>query len=282
MRRFAWAILLILLAGCSDDPSDASKIDPTTSNTTSTTSTTSTTQTGTTGPGNDPSEPGENLPPSATVTASIGQGEIPVNVSFELTGEDPEGATLAWTFDADGDGSVDVEGAELPAIYEHSYTEVGTYTAMFTVGDGEHTVTRNVTINATAAAAAPPSFETIVISGAISGLYAADPVLGLGAGYITDPNEHEFEVQGVASAMHFLLEWDDFGYDLDFDILAPDGSEAASAANYNDPVIGDGAQSESAETTDGGMLNQVGTWKAIIHSAGSYESEYTMTITFTP
>lgn len=286
MRTLAFLLMLSLaLAGCSGDESS----DPTEEPTESTSSgTQSQTQSQTPTTGNNPSEPGQsqepgqgNQAPTGTLTASISQGEAPVEVTFTLEGADPDGDNVTWTLDADGDGTFEAEGSELPAMYNHSYVDVGNYTANLTISDGSLSTSYEANINATQAAAADPGFETIIIKGTISGLYAADPLLGAGVGYVTDPNSHEFDVPAQPTSMQVLLEWDDFGYDMDFDVFAPDGTEAASAANYNDPVLGDNAQSESAEIADATLLSQIGTWTIDVLSAGSYESEYTVTITFT-
>lgn len=275
-------LLLVAFAGCSDRGDD----EPAETTTTSTTQTTTSTQTTTTRTTSSaPSEPGEpeaNQAPTGTLSASITQGEVPVDVAFTFEGSDPDGDALSWTFDANGDGTFEAEGTELPAAYNHSYADTGSYLANFTLSDGDLSTSYEVTINATAAAEAAPDFSTIVISGTISGLYVAEPVVtGAGPGYITDPNVHEFEVPGVASAIDFLLEWGDMALDLDFEVFAVDGSEVAGAANYNDPVIGDGAASESAQVTDAAALSQVGTWTVEVLSAGSYEADYTVTVTFT-
>lgn len=218
----------------------------------------------------------EDRPPTATLTASIQQGEIPFNVTFTLDGEDPDGDALQWSLDADGDDTADIEGTTLPADYTHQYDTEGLFNATFTVSDGSNTTTRNILINATAAAAAAPSFETIVITGSITGLWVPE------AGYAADPNTHTFSLEAVPSKMDLLLEWGMQAIDLDFAVLTPGGSEAGAAANYNDPALGDGATQESIQVSSASHLSQTGEWTVEVYAASALEAEYTVTISFTP
>lgn len=218
-----------------------------------------------------------NQAPTGTLQASVQQGNVPVDVNFTFDGSDPDGDPLSWTLDVDGDGMAESEGTVLPASFAHSYTETGTYTVNFTLSDGALETSYEIVINATEAARAPVNFQTHTFTGTISGLYVG----GVGQ-YATDPEQHTFDVPGVASQIDFHLEWDAQGVDLDFDVYTPSGTEAASAANYNDPVLGDDSSEEVATVTDAAHLSEIGTWSIDILSAGSVESTYTLTVSFTP
>ena len=284
MRTLSFLVMLSLaLAGCSGD--DSSTTTPEEVDAPAATTTTTTTQAPTDGGSGgattepeDDEEP-ENRAPAGTLTASISQGDVPVDVAFTFEGTDPDGDELSWTFDADGDGTAEADGTELPASYDHSYADVGTYTANLTISDGDLSVSYEAIINATEAAVAPVEFKQIVITGTISGMYVAVPLVG--GDYLTDPNHHDFEVPGVASSIHFYLEFGETGLDLDFDVFDADGEAAGDTALYNDPVQGDGNSFEELTIDDPTVLDSIGTWGVDILSAGSLQTEYTMTITFT-
>lgn len=112
----------------------------------------------TTGTGNetDAAPPAENTPPTADLTANVTNGSAPLAVTFDLAGDDADGDDLTWTFDADGDGETDADGASLPAAFNFTYDEVGNYTATLTVSDAEDSATANVTITVEAPVATGP------------------------------------------------------------------------------------------------------------------------------
>ena len=101
----------------------------------------------------------------------------------------------------------------------------------------------------------------------------------MGGQYVTDPNAHPFDLSASpANSMTVTVEWDSLaGYDLDLEVLAPDGSVAGEAVNYNVP-------GDSSETPiiidDASLLGQLGTWTVNVYSAGSYECSYTVTVAF--
>jgi len=91
-----------------------------------------------------PSEvPSGNLPPVATFTRTPSSGYAPLAVSFDAAASyDPDGTivTYSWSF---GDGQ------SATGTTNHTYTEVGTYSAKLTVTDDEgstNTETRPVEV----------------------------------------------------------------------------------------------------------------------------------------
>jgi uncharacterized repeat protein (TIGR01451 family) len=74
-----------------------------------------------------------NQPPTAAATGSPTNGPAPLTVNFDGTGSsDPEGATLAYAWDLDGDGQFDDSSAASPAF---TYAQPGTYAARLRVTD---------------------------------------------------------------------------------------------------------------------------------------------------
>ena len=78
---------------------------------------------------------GGNLPPTAAIAATPSSGPSPLTVSFTAAGSsDPEGQTLTYTWDLDGDGSFD-DGTGLTRSWTYSGATSATITARVLVSD---------------------------------------------------------------------------------------------------------------------------------------------------
>jgi PKD repeat protein len=76
-----------------------------------------------------------NQPPVAVATATPTTGAAPLQVSFNGSGSsDPDGETLSYAWDLDGDGAFDDSTAANPT---HTYTTSGSYTASLRVTDNQ-------------------------------------------------------------------------------------------------------------------------------------------------
>ncbi|MGB1585954.1 MAG: PKD domain-containing protein [Thermoplasmatota archaeon] len=145
-------LISMAMAGCAGDDADSepTEPEPITSGEETTTTTTSTTS-----QSSEPDEGDErvNQSPGLTLVASVLRGEAPLSVDFNLSATDPDGDTLFWTLDADGDGTADFEGMEanftLNATFD--YAEPGVFTANFTVSDGEFDLAKTLEVNVTSA-----------------------------------------------------------------------------------------------------------------------------------
>ena len=171
MRLLAVLLMCSLaLAGCSDDsPSEASKLNPDPAPTPGSATSTGTTSSGGSGSsgssgGSGSSTQAANTPPHATLEASPVSGVSPLTVSFTIDGSDPDGDSLTWSLDLDGDGTPESEGAELPASYEHTFEE-GDHTAQLEVSDGNETTTATIQIEVAAPSAPEPTGPTQVVDG---------------------------------------------------------------------------------------------------------------------
>jgi plastocyanin len=69
----------------------------------------------------------------------------PFPVNLTLSGEVDPAATLRWELDP-GDGSETLSGDTLPTTLTHEYNQVGNFSAVLSVSDGEETVTAELTI----------------------------------------------------------------------------------------------------------------------------------------
>ena len=153
-----------ILAGCSGKTDDTTTTSTSGSHSTSTTShgpgggaSSSTGPGGGSGGGGGGSGGGSgNKAPTGTISASIPAGGVPLNVTFTLTGTDPDKDPISWTLDADGDGKADTKTdapASFPATYAFVYQTAGSYTANFTLSDGKLSTSRTFLVNATGSGA---------------------------------------------------------------------------------------------------------------------------------
>ena len=76
---------------------------------------------------------GNNPPVISSITATPSSGFAPLTVTFTVSASDPEGDTLTYHYDFDGDGYWDKEGSENSVT--HTYSTPGTYTAKVEVED---------------------------------------------------------------------------------------------------------------------------------------------------
>ncbi|HSK95339.1 MAG TPA: PQQ-dependent sugar dehydrogenase [Euzebyales bacterium] len=75
-----------------------------------------------------------NRPPTAVANATPTAGSAPLTVAFDGAGSsDPDGDTLAYAWDLDGDGAHDDSSSPQTS---YTYTAQGTYTASLQVSDG--------------------------------------------------------------------------------------------------------------------------------------------------
>lgn len=224
-------LLVVGLAGCSSDPSDADPIE-TTTGTSTTTSTTTTSSTGTSTTTTTTSAPAQqNKSPTASLSASIEAGEAPVAVEFTLEGADADGDALTWMFDADEDGTIDAEGTDLPATVSFNYTTEGVYNATLTVSDGVNQTQAVRAIDVTAAVAQQ---EGLILTG---GVLFADPWAVALGGCLADAGRRDAGgPNGITGTEHAIAP-EQWGWTYAFDVTgviaefwSPDAILGAAAA----------------------------------------------------
>lgn len=153
--------LMVVLSGClageEKTASDSTSPSASTSDTVDAGTSTNTTE-----PTAEPGAAVPNTPPTATLSASIENGTVPVNVTFDFSAQDADAdQELSWSLDADGDGSADASGGSelLPGNYTHTYSVEGLFNATFFVDDGEANTSANITIVVSASAPSGPIQE---------------------------------------------------------------------------------------------------------------------------
>ncbi len=66
-----------------------------------------------------------------------GDNEVPVNVTFDLSGSnDPDGTIVSFELDF-GDGSTPLVGTDVSVLVEHEYDTAGTFTVLLTITDND-------------------------------------------------------------------------------------------------------------------------------------------------
>ena len=140
-----------------------------------------------------------NNPPTATADIRPSNGQVPLTAQFFGSGSDSDGHIVLYEWDFDGDGTFDWSSTT-NGNTSHTYTEIGTYHAVFRVTDNE---------GATATAVAMTSVVSVGPEGSPTAQGSATPDTGPApltvqfSGTGTDPDgtivqyEWDFENDGV-------------------------------------------------------------------------------------
>jgi hypothetical protein len=213
-------------------------------------------------------------PPHAAIAASNVTGTVPFSVSFDLSSDSASAEWLDWTFDANGDGTNDKTGYGLPAQVVFEFTEPGYFTATLSVTDIDGRE-GNATLLITAVAPPPVVLpDPIVIEGTITGFPFVDEVYSMS-------DSHMFNLSVVVERMTLTFEVGPTAFDLDFEVLTPDGKTAGSVADINEPTGLFFSPADSPIVIDDpDHLAQLGEWTVIVHPFLAIEGDYTITITF--
>lgn len=76
-------------------------------------------------------------PIALLVTDSAGDQEVPVTITFDISGSnDPDGTIATYELDF-GDGSTPADGTDVTDVITHEYTENGDYTVLLTITDND-------------------------------------------------------------------------------------------------------------------------------------------------
>jgi cytochrome c len=127
--------------------------------------------------------------PVARASASVTNGPVPLTVEFSSEGsEDPDGGSLAYAWDFDGDGSYD----STEAAPTHTYQEAGDYTAQLRVTD-EDGLTGYANVPITAGNTAPTVTVEIPVSGTLIDFGDQIPYRVT----VTDPEDGEIDCDNV-------------------------------------------------------------------------------------
>ena len=88
-----------------------------------------------------------NRPPTVTLTLNPASGQVPLNVTTTADASDPDGDTLSFLWQVDGQENAET-GSELRLVFE----QPGTYPIRVTVSDGSAQASANQTVTVTEAA----------------------------------------------------------------------------------------------------------------------------------
>ena len=194
-----------------------------------------------------------NHAPTARITATPTSGATPLQVSFNgSTSSDPDGDTLSYAWDLDGDGAFDDSTAVSPTF---TYTQAGTHTARLRVSDpGGQSGTDSVTISAgtppTPTIATPAAGTTWRVGDVISFSGSATrqgggsvPDSGLSwsivmnhCSAIVPSSCHEHVVQTLTGASgQFTAPNHDYPSYLELKLTATDGTLSSTVTRRLDP-----------------------------------------------
>jgi len=96
--------------------------------------------------------PANRAPVISAATATPNTGTAPLKPQYDVTATDPDGDTLTYAWDLNGDGTVD-STLKNPTT---TFATAGTYTAKVTVSDGKLTADKTVVVTAEGASTSTP------------------------------------------------------------------------------------------------------------------------------
>lgn len=229
--------LMVVLSGClagEKTASDSTSPSPSVSETVDAGTSTNTTE-----PSAEPSPDVPNSSPTATLSASIENGTVPLNVTFDFSAQDADaGQELLWSLDADGDGSADAEGSRdaLPGNYTHTYLVEGLFNATLLVDDGEANTSANITIIVSASAPSGPIQE-------VDGNVAASTLPSCALQYpeqLEDIDHAVFDIDPRTFGLTFLLTFEVAAADtIGIDFVDASGASLAEDSSGGDPISGE-------------------------------------------
>jgi len=100
----------------------------------------------------------ENSPPVAIANMIPSNGEVPLAVQLQGSGNDPDGSIVKYEWDAEGDGTFEYQSTTRGNT-THTYQNEGTYQAVFRVTDNNG-ATATASATATAISVGPPGSPT--------------------------------------------------------------------------------------------------------------------------
>ncbi len=119
-----------------------------------------------------------NQPPLASATGSPTNGPAPLTVNFDGSGSsDPEGGTLIYSWDLNGDGTF---GDSTAASTHATYTQPGTYNARLRVTDPASQAATSAAVTITAGNSPPTATIIDPVAGHRVEGWRSDLVHGLG------------------------------------------------------------------------------------------------------
>ena len=126
----------------------------------------------------------QNNPPVASADILPSNGEIPLTVQMTGSGSDSDGSIALYEWDFDGDGTYDWSSTSTGNT-THTYTEVGTFDAVFRVTDNSG-LTATARATTTVVRTGPPGSPTAIASASPSSGNA--PLSVTLSGSATDPD----------------------------------------------------------------------------------------------
>ena len=141
----------------------------------------------------------QNNPPVASADILPSNGEIPLTVQMTGSGSDSDGSIALYEWDFDGDGTYDWSSTSTGNT-THTYTEVGTFDAVFRVTDNSG-LTATARATTTVVRTGPPGSPTAIASASPSSGNA--PLSVTLSGSATDPDndvvlyEWDFDNDGI-------------------------------------------------------------------------------------
>lgn len=193
----------------------------------------------------------------------------PHNATIHLDGYLSGNATPYWTLHL-GSQLLD-DGTKLPKTLEHQFVTPGSHTLTLQLYDGRTRTHEQIHLEIQR----PDPPAPIHFNDTITGAWTPEH------GYIGEQNAHPFQLGVPVTRITANLTGDATAADLDFELIAPDGTTAGRHVNFNEPS---GALFPAQEApiiiTDPEYTTQLGEWTLHVKPAASISGSYTLDVTF--
>lgn len=190
---------------------------------------------------------GTNIPPTCTLTADPSAGEAPLATTFYMSASDSDGSMAFWELDVNNDGTAEYSGSgDPPATQEHTYNDVGDYTAKLTVTDNEGATGSETTTVSVSGPNTPPDAPTNPSPADGATGVSTSPTLSV---HVTDPDGDSLTVSfynaadnsligtdtGVASSSTASVTWSGLSYSTTYSwyAVADDGLDTTTSATWS-------------------------------------------------
>jgi hypothetical protein len=176
-----------------------------------------------------------------------------------------------WTLRDERSRILLADGLEFPSTFRTTLLAPGEHVFRLYLSDGRLADVDRVTV----VVEAPPPPPDVVIEDHITGLWVPY------AGYAPAIHTHDFRLDVPVARITVNITSDEAAFDLDMELIAPDGTIAGTRAGFNEPT-GNLLVPEEAPivVTDPALTYQMGEWILRVKPAAAVDGSYRVVVSF--
>lgn len=218
-------------------------------------------------------------PPEAELHVRNSTGEAtktamavaPFDAVFQIDGKIAGDGIPYWSLRLSGSDEPIAEGNRLPAEVNHTIVAPGEHKVILFLSDGMTRDEEQVTLQLQRPAPPP----TLHFNGTISGFWLPEQ------GYVGEMASHGFPLAVPVEKIQVNLTAQAPAFDLDFELVAPDGTVVDRRSAFNDPTgLAFDEQEAPIVVQDPKYTYQLGEWTLYVKPAFSAGGSYQATVSF--